>query len=280
MGSGRASGVTLPARGVWRSRPRGRIEVRSTGPDSPLALSGTLLDGDNTLIRIALAEQSGVSRTIGVTGHWSLDERHRLKFTLEGARRDDRDRTLTFDGAWEIGADNELSYRVRRFSGRPSPLEKRIRLAGYWQLWRDKGLRYVLTTTGARAPALEFEGAFRTRSLYPTEGKLLFQIGARARSGVRGQTLTLFGEWKISKSGAVEIEWGHGRRDRLRFGATYHATDRDSFTATLSFPGTATPAGVELTFKRELSRLPGEARVSGLLSTDEKRLTAGLSFSW
>lgn len=279
LGSGRASGVTVPARGVWRSKPGGRIEVRSGGRDGALAMSGVLIDGDQTSVRIALAEQAGVSRTIGVSGDWSLDARHRLKFAVEGARRDRRDRTLTLDGVWEIGKDNELSYRLRRAAGSGRP-ERRIRLAGYWELWEGKGLRYVLARTQGKTTALEFAGSFRTRSLYPSKGKLLFQIGARGRSGVRSDSLALFGEWKISKDGAVELEWSPGPRGRLRFGATYHLTDRRSVTATLTFPGTSRPTGIELTLKRKLSRLAGEASLSAALSGEEKRLTAALGFAW
>lgn len=280
LGHGRASGVTVPAGGVWRSKPGGRIEVRSGGPDGALALSGVLVDGDNGSIRVGLSDQQGASRTIGVTGDWSLDERHRLKFAVEGARRGDRGRTLTFDGTWEIDKDNELSYRVRRSPGSGPRSERRIRLAGYWELWQGKGLRYVLERTSGRTAALEFEGAFRTRSLYPSKGKALFQLGARARSGKRTTSFALFGEWKISRDGAVELEWSPGPRGRLRFGATYHLTDRRAVTATLTFPGTGVPAGIELTLKRKLARLQGEARLSGSLSAEERRLTAGLGFAW
>lgn len=276
-GSGRASGVTIPSNGVWRGKAGGVIEVRSEGPEGPLALSGTVAGADERALRIALSGQGGALRTVGVTGRWRLDERQRLGFVVEGSGTPAASRTLTFEGAWETSPDNELSYRLRKA---PGEIERRIKFAGYWALWGDRGLRYVLQRTSGRSDALEFEGAFRTRSLYPSRGKVLFALGARGRRGPRSRSIALYGEWKIGRAGSVELEWAPGPRGRLRFGATYAMDERREATVTLTFPGSTTPAGIELVLKRRSRDRSSELTLTGGMSPAERRLIAAWTKRW
>ncbi len=234
-------------------------------------------DPDALVLAVSEKQKNGkrVTRTARLGGSWRLNEKKQIEFEIE--RESGANDVLTFQGAWKVGASNEIIYAWRKRKG--TGLSTLI-FKGFWGLSEDHRLTYTLE--GASGETFRLSGAFQTKSILAKKGEIRYQLGAslEGRFG-KSRTLTLFGKWKFSdRLGLVfEVESGKRKKSVLRFGAEYEFTKDMTCSAQLT-GRSGEPLGVELIFTRDFWKGNAQAFVRLKKSLAESAVEGGVTIPW
>jgi hypothetical protein len=150
---------------------------------------------------------------------------------------------------------------------------------GVWDVSENTCLTYYVG--GDSRSALKFRGAFQTKSILAKEGALRYQIGIGLDSGLRRQTITLFGKWKVSRDFELSFELtdAMGERRAIAFGGTYHPMKGTGISAVLK-TRCGEPLGVELVLTREIFEGQGQLFVRLVRLAEKSAVEAGVQIPW
>ncbi|MDP3704146.1 MAG: hypothetical protein Q8R78_07135, partial [Candidatus Omnitrophota bacterium] len=191
------------------------------------------------------------AQRVALLGRWSADAKNRLVFSVEKA--DGVEDRLTFQGGWEVGPHHELLYRYRqRATSTKAADERTLIFAGAWDVTGADRLVYRLA--GSSDSVFEFKASLQSPSLRARDGRIIYQAGIGLSGGrTRARRIALFGTWKLNKDKTVsfEIPYAQGRREAIRFGATYSFADQHEITLELR-GRRRQPLGISVMFSRRL----------------------------
>jgi len=230
------------------------VRARDERPSQTIYLKGALLKAEANALVVAVQqadrENAEPSHRAALSGRWSADAKNRLVFSVE--RADGAEDRLTFQGGWEVGPHHELLYRYRqRATSTRTADERMLIFAGAWDITGADRLVYRLT--GSTDSAFEFKAAIQSPSLKARDGRIIYQAGIGLSSG-RTQTkrVALFGTWKLHKNKTVsfEIPYAQGRRQAIRFGATYAFAGKHEVALEL-YGRRQQPLGISVLFSRQ-----------------------------
>jgi len=181
---------------------------------------------------------------VKLSGKWELDSKNRITFSVK--RGLDRYDKLTFQGAWEINDNFQVTYAFSTQQVLEGKGKKRRRVTkvlqelvfeGEWDISDKHCLTYLIGVDSESS--FRFRGTFETSSILAKKGEIRYQavptpinwseaeIGAalatikkkktKASAGIeyktsRGvkkrltQTITFFGKWKLSDDLALSFE--------------------------------------------------------------------------
>lgn len=241
--------------GAWRLTPEHRLVFaarRRGGAQPGAAVSATLTRAGARTLTAAIERRGQAPAELTLTGAWQVDAQNRLTFLVDRGGRAER---LTLRGAWRVGPDHELAYEYRHaLEGRRGHSVRMLRFDGAWSLGRAGRLRYALE--GSDDAALELRGSFEPGPVDAVDGRLAFRLGAavsRTRSD-QGR-LVLSGGWKIGRDRSVsfDIPAAGGRRGTLRFAASASGGSGQTFDVELAAPQGAR-LRIAVRFSRRLFR--------------------------
>lgn len=231
--------------------------ARASGqpPSQTVYLKGALLKAEaNALIvtvQQADREDAEPAQRVALLGRWSADAKNRLVFSVEKA--DGFEDQLTFQGGWEVGPHHELLYRYRQRSTSTRTADERaLVFAGAWDITGADRLVYRLT--GSTDSAFEFKAALQSPSLKARDGRIVYQAGIGFAGGrTQTQRIALFGTWKLHRDKTVsfEIPYAQGRRQAIRFGATYAFAGKNEIAVELH-GRRKQPLGISVMFSRRV----------------------------
>jgi hypothetical protein len=232
-----------------------------TSPSQTVYLKGALLKAEANALIVAVQQeergQAAPHQRLSLSGRWSADAKNRLVFSVEKA--DGAEDRLTFHGGWEVGPHHELVYRYRqRSTSRRNTDEQALIFAGAWDITGADRLVYRLTGpagggAGSGDSAFEFKAALQSPSLRARDGQIVYQAGIGLSGGrTKTQRIALFGTWKLHKNKTVsfEIPYAEGRRQAIRFGATYALAEKHEVTLEL-YGRRRQPLGIVVLFSRQ-----------------------------
>ncbi len=153
--------------GQWKLTPQHELQYRRTGGRKEIILSGPILRPEPLGLTFRVAESSEDEDVIGrkmiLRGVWRTDNRNRLSFLVE--RREGTSERLTLQGGWEVGAGQEILYRVAGLpaDGSVAGRERVLRFQGSWDVAENKRLVYSISRESGSG--FQFTGAFQTPSV-------------------------------------------------------------------------------------------------------------------
>ena len=252
-------GQRLALDGAWALSPDQDLtftaRARGEQPAQTVYLKGSLLKAKADALVFAVEQtqrgEKKPAQQLTLSGRWSADAANRLVFAV--ARADGSEDRLTLQGGWEVGPHHALLYRYRRLSTSARAADERTLIfAGAWDITDADRLIYRLT--GSTDSAFEFKAALQSPSLKAREGRIIYQAGIGLSGGrTRTKRIALFGAWKLNKDKTVsfEIPYAQGRREAIRFGATYSFADKNEIALELR-GRRRQPLGISVMFSRQL----------------------------
>lgn len=268
--------------GVWRLTPSHELQYRRRPGEKEIVLKGKLVEAQANGLSFRASEltteEEVVWRTLTLRGRWEADPENRLSFLVErGNGKTDR---LTLEGAWTLNESQEILYRFQQ-SGNGSGSEEvgLLRFQGYWDIAEGKRLTYVLDQKSDSA--FRFRGAFQTPSILSKRGAIHYQIGIELEGKRELRTVTLFGQWKLSRdlSLSFEIPSRDGSVRGIHFKAVYAINDQNTLSGQL-MTKEGEPLGIELIVTREFLKGNGQAFARLRRSLEETAVEGGMRFKW
>jgi len=260
---------------TYRARNKG-------GYDEEVRFRGTLVAVEAGSLVVSLSgKKEGGDLTAGLVtlaGSWLVDSQNRIVFDV--ARAFGRADRLTLGGSWQLGDHHEIIYDYRRADlDASSSGTHTLVFRGVWDVSENTCLTYYVG--GDSRSALKFRGAFQTKSILAKEGALRYQIGIGLDSGLRRQTITLFGKWKVSRDFELSFELtdAMGERRAIAFGGTYHPMKGTGISAVLK-TRCGEPLGVELVLTREIFEGQGQLFVRLVRLAEKSAVEAGVQIPW
>ncbi len=250
----------LHHKGKWRLNKDHDLELTVTdarGLDKEvLTLKSEIVSvaSDELIFLITSKKQRGVeiTRLLKLSGRWRADESNRLAFSV--SKEDGAEDVLVFDGAWEVGRDNEIIYRYRKTRlKRKTKEERSLIFKGHWHITAKDRLAYMLDTSGESG--FLFKAEFEDAGISGRFGSLKYRIGigvSRYKRPVE-KVIKFLGavRWNITKKDALELEFigAEGRK-----------------------------SGMAITLSRRL--VGGEAFLRLKKMAEESRVEAGIKIPW
>lgn len=278
-----AGATALPAAASRRREEAGRWEwgkgnqlrLRRKGAAESASLRARIIGADaDGLVLAVSAEQEGQKpkrRQMTLSGRWEVVSGNRLSFVVEGTDAGDEGR-IVFEGAWELGRDQQLLARLPLGPG--ARRQGLLRLAGSWAIAENGRLHYLLEN----GQALRFRAALQTPSVLARAGEVRYQIGLQVGKRRASRNVSVFGQWKLGRDLSVELEMGRGPRSRtVSFATGYRVSDASTVTVGLSAADGST-LGIEVVFSRKASGGEWFARYEK--SSREAVAEAGWSLRW
>lgn len=159
-----------------------------------------------------------ITRILKLAGKWRADKSNRLAFLV--SKKDGDDDVLLFDGAWELGRDNEILYRYKKTRLKRKTKEERIlTFKGHWHITAKDKLAYMLDTSGESG--FLFKAEFEDAGISGRFGSLKYRIGigvSRYKRPVE-KVIKFLGavRWSITKKDALEFEFigAEGRKSGM-----------------------------------------------------------------
>jgi len=209
---------------------------------------------DEIAFLITSKKQRGieVTRLLKLSGRWQADESNRLAFAV--SKESGAEDVLVFDGAWEVGRDNEIVYRYSKLRlKRKTKEERSLIFKGHWHMTAKDRLAYMLDTGGESG--FVFKAELEDAGISGRFGSLRYRIGigvSRYKRPVE-KVIKFIGaaRWNITKKDALEFEFigAEGRK-----------------------------SGMTVTLSRKL--LGGEAFLRFKKMAGESKVEAGVSIPW
>ncbi len=209
---------------------------------------------DEITFLITSKKQRGVevTRLLKLSGKWRADGSNRLVFAV--SKKSGSEDVLVFDGAWEVGRDNEIIYRYRKTRlKRKTKEERSLIFKGHWHITAKDKLAYMLDTGGESG--FVFKAEFEDAGISGRFGSLRYRVGigvSRYKRPVE-RVIKFLGaaRWNITKKDALEFEFigAEGRK-----------------------------SGMTVTLSRKL--LGGEAFFRFKKMADESKIEGGITIPW
>ena len=269
---------TFDLDGSWKLTPNHELALTlhdtSRRQRQTLYFKGALVRaGANALVfalRQSEDEALRTARELTLFGRWQADAKNRLNFLVKkAAGSEDR---LTLQGGWEVGQHHELLYRYRqRAEGDRGVDERSLIFEGAWDI--TKAGRLVYRLVGSQDSSFEFKAGLQSPSLLARSGRIVYQVGIGLSQGrLQRQRVTLFGTWKLNRdlSASFEIPYADGRMQAIRFEGAYAPSPRDRIALALH-NRQREGLGLTVTFTRDV--MP-DARLFLRLRQDEQERSA------
>ncbi len=180
----------------------------------------TKLDANSISFRIRKSDTlSGLrTKSLQLNGVWQADEKNRLSFNVSKASG--HYDTLTFQGKWDTGPNNYITYRVRETIQRTGRKKVHIlALKGWWEIAGDRLIyRFYKESPGE----MVFTASLQSHSLRAKEGKIRYQVGVTIEDKRRLRTeavfVTVFGRWRLNHdlSACFWVKFGRGKVESLQ----------------------------------------------------------------
>src|SRR3989338_973850 len=241
-----------------------------------LTVESELIDAKDNKLSFAVTSKDSENNThiyiIKIGGRWQADEYNRLSFNIEketGAT--DR---ITLRGAWEVNQQNELMYTYEKsVSGKKEKITKTLTLKGYWEIAGKHRIIYVLN----KEIGSEFD--FKVSVGKPAARGLEYELGVGARPSKK--TITLFGEWKVSKKIGLlfEMPYEEGKVRSVILGG-WGRLDKNHKLEIRLQNKIGEDLGIDVKLSRSLLEGQGEAFIRALRSQKEVSIVAGAGFRW
>ncbi len=288
---------------VYTEHRRQTAVTENTQTEKQASFKASLVAAEPEALVILVTTKEDENRTVTgfvkLSGKWALDVKNRITFSVKrGLGRDDK---LTFQGAWEINDNFQITYAFSTeevFQGAGKKKRRVTRVAqelvfdGHWDISEKNRLTYLIG--GDSESAFRFRGTFETASILAKQGEIRYQAGieyktSRGTKKRRARTITLFGKWKLSDDLALsfELECADGRRPEIRFGTEFNLKKwrgrlpllPDEVAVNLVSSGRK-PLGIELVLSKDL--FDGNARtfIRFRESLREKAVEAGITIPW
>jgi len=299
--------VTYKERGSTSLTTKGQLLGDSSEPGAKEKKAGfkaqlVAAEPDALVVSVTVEEDEKrtVTGLVKLSGKWQLDEQNRITFSVKKAF--DQYDTFTFQGAWEVNKNHEVVYtfttkQVLEGSGkkrrRVTKVEQELVFKGEWDPSEENQLTYLIGADSSSA--FRIRGTFESASLLAKEGAIRYRAGieyktARGARKKLTQTITLFGEWKLSKDLALTfaIEYADGRRSEMRVGADITVPDTGSvFDAVLPdtisanlVSRTGKPLGLELVLTKDFFAGDAQLFVRFIKNAEETKGEFGVKIPW
>ena len=269
-------------KGRWVLTPNHEIAYRRDGLDEEFFLKAPIIAVEPDLLVIAVTEkqkdQQIVTNLAKLTGTWQLDSTNQIIFEVQ--REQSQTDTLTFTGAWRVGKNNEVVYSYEQKDlKRKSTETHTLTFNGTWSLSKDRQLAYSLGV-GSNS-RFDFKGAFETGPIYPKKGEIRYRVGVEVRGKTSIQTITLFGQWRLSRDLYLDfdIQYENGQRNAITFGGTYNLDPSRQITVSLKSKA-GEPLGLALIVTQDLFDKDGQAFIRLQKTLEESSIEAGVDFRW
>lgn len=241
-----------------------------------LTVENELIDAKDNMLSFAVTSKDSEGNDhiyiVKLGGRWQADEYNRLTFNIEKeAGVTDR---ITMRGAWEVNQQNELMYTYEKsVSGKKEKITKTITLKGYWEIAGKHRIIYVLN----KEIGSEFD--FKVSVGKPAARGLEYEIGVGARPSKK--TITLFGEWKVSKKIGLlfEMPYEEGKVRSVILGG-WGKLDKNYKLELRLQNKIGEDLGIDVKLSRSLLEGQGEAFIRALRSQKEVSVVAGVGFRW
>ena len=281
--------------GKWQLDENHGLIYKERGRKKEARFKGTLVSVERGSLVFSSSikedEKRTVTRLFKLSGSWQVDPKNRIVFEVErGARKTDR---LTLKGTWELGPRYEILYTYKQARLKTkTKVTQTLVFKGHWDLTERNRLAFQIE--GDSDSTLRFKGAFESPSLLVPQGlsrssernimegiakkgEIRYRIGFEIGGRRRYETLTFFGEWKISNDLELsfEMEYAKGEKRAFTFGATYHFNEDTSVTVELKAPN-GKPLGLEVTFTREFFGKDGQLFLRLRKTAEESSAEAGV----
>lgn len=270
-------------RGSWKLTPDHELRYRSDGPGEAVLVRGRLVAAETDALLFSVEERQSdqivVTRIGKLTGAWKSDANNYIVFEVEkeGGKKD----VLTFRSEWTVNERHEIvySWQETQLKKKSKRLEQLV-FKGHWDVSEKNRLAYSMG--GDSDSAFEWRGAFQTKGVLAKKGEIRYQLGAGSFRRRRTRTLTLFGDWKVSRDFALsfDIEYANGRKRAIGFGGDY-SLDKSKNIAVKLRSERGKPLGLELILTQKF--LPRDAEAFLRLqhsTTAESRIEAGATLLW
>ena len=241
-----------------------------------LTIESEVIDAKGNMLSFALTSKDSEGNDhiyiVRLGGRWQADEYNRLSFNIE-REKGITDR-LTLQGAWEVNGQNEIIYTYEKSSrANVEKITKTITLKGYWDITEKHRIIYVLNKE------IESEFDFKVSIGKPAERGLEYEIGVGA--GLSKKTITLFGEWKVSKNLGLlfEMPYAEGKINTVIFGA-WGKLDKNLNLEIRLENRVGEDLGIDVKLSRRILEGQGEAFIRALKSQKEVAIIAGIGFRW
>lgn len=187
-------GTYIKCEGVWKLDNDNKLsflikKAQNWQNSSKISFKSTIIDNKSNALVLSAKIADNQFSTITLRGRWSLDSKNRLSFYLLGAADNKK---LIFSGKWDINKDNSLVYHLAD--------KQTLKWQGKWSIDKVRKLSYSLTASSESL--FEFKVSVESNSLRASDDRIKFRVGASANNS---DVFTLYGNWKIYKSGAVEF---------------------------------------------------------------------------
>jgi len=291
--------------GEWELSPDHEVTYKERGLDKESTIKGSLIASEPDALVVSVTVQEDESHTttglVKLSGKWELDEKNRITFSVKrGLGKYDK---LTFQGAWEVNKNHEVIYTFetqqvlegsRKSRRRVTKVTQELVFKGEWDLSDRTCLTYLIGVDSESA--FRFRGTFETSSMLAKEGEIRYQVGVEYKTS-RGakkrlkQTITLFGQWKLSDDLALsfELECADGRRSAIKVGADINLKKLQGSGIRRLLPDEVSvdltskegdPLGVELVLTKDLFDGNAQTFVRFRESLKETAVEAGITIPW
>ena len=268
-------------KGRWDITPDHEIQYKRDGGDEEVKVSGALVAAEPGALVIGVTErqtdQNIVTSIYKLTGSWKANPKNQLVF--EVAKENGKKDAITFKARWKINNQHEIVYTYDQVNLKKKKKESRdLIFQGYWDIGEKNRLTYFVG--GDSESAFRFRGAFQTRSILAKRGEIRYQLGAEVSGKHKIQTIGLFGKWKLSRSLdlSFEIDYADTKRSIL-FGGEYSLDKESRVTVNLrSQEGES--LGVEVILEKDIFEGDGQVFMRFQKFVEETRGEAGVQFTW
>lgn len=260
------------------------IRTRQKAAGTHLYFKSELLasQANKLIFSLASQEKEGLEKIylLKLEGKWQADIHNRLCFLVQrsGTRYD----TLTLGAGWEVNENNTLIYRYQKISlKRKEKIEKTLTFQGFWQIDAKNKLTYSLDLENKSAFC--FKAGLETPSILGKNNTIKYRtaIGIKGGRLFKVQTVTLYGLWKFSRQLGLcfEMDYERYKVKEISFGATCRLTDTDEITFQLK-NSEGKDLGLSVNFSRTF--LNKNARWFIRLTQDAKasRVEGGITILW
>ena len=289
--------------GDWELSPGHELTYKERGLDREAGFKAALVASEPDALVVSVTVQEDKTHTatglVKLSGKWELDEKNRITFSLKrGLGRYDK---LTFQGAWEINENFQVTYtfetqQVMEGRGksrrRVEKTTQELVFEGRWDISEKNCLTYQIGVDSEST--FRFRGTFGTKSISAKEGEICYQVGVEFKTSFgetqrATKTITLFGKWKLSDDLdlSFELECADGRRPAVSMGVVLDLErfqERcpllpDQVTVNLT-SREKDPLGVEVVLTKDLFEGNAQTFVRFRESMKETALEAGIKIPW
>ena len=157
-------------------------------------------------------------------GKWGANQENKLQFLVK--QLNSKPDTLTFQGTWKV-SKNTLIYTYKKTHlSTKTKYTHTLRFRGFWEINKKNRLTYILDRK--ENSLFEFKAFLETPSLIGKKGVIKYRVGI----GLKKETITLYGVWKLHrKTGlSLELDYGYNQIKAIRFSAFARINKRNKIT--------------------------------------------------